>query len=296
MTLDPTDPGQLLDSRNGIAAALEYAEAHTLDDEIDLGDHRTLIRRRPGEIWEVHDTYPSDTPRRSAGVVAVHDADSFIDAVAHRATYGNAIGAEVTIYADAKACALVAVLNDDTPNLPNWRDYQVTLYLARTEEWLAWVHGQGLGGQQRFAERIEEGLREIVEPAGAEMLELAQTLHVNVGVKCKSGHRLANGETQFTYEEDVQASAGRTGALSIPNEFRLGIAPFIGTSLYDVTARLRFKPPRGGDLQIGYMLDRPEAVERDAFADIVAKVRSSTVLDDVLFLQGPAPAHARGGR
>lgn len=297
MPIDPTDPGQLL-GLNGVAAALDYAETHTLDDEIDLGDHHTLVRRRAGEIWEVHDTYPTGTPRRSTGTVEVHDAESFVEAIVYRASADSGALGDVVVYADASTCALVAVLNDDRPERPDWRDYRVSLRLTRTEEWAAWVAGQGLGSQQRFAERIEDGLREIVDPSGAEMLELAQTLHINVGVKCKSGHRLANGETQFTYEEDVQASAGKTGTLSIPNEFTLGIVPFIGMEEqpYEVKARLRFKPPRGGDLQIGYILDRPEAVERDAFADIVRRVKGAEVLRTVLFLHGPAPVPAgRGG-
>jgi uncharacterized protein YfdQ (DUF2303 family) len=273
-----------------IAAALDYAETHTLADTIDLENKRILVRQREGEIWKLHDTYPTDAPRRSAGTVDVHDAESFIEAIVHRASAESNSLADVVVYADASTCALVAVLNDDQPDQPGWRDYRASLKLTRTEEWTAWVKGQGLGAQQRFAERIEDGLREIVDPSGAEMLEIAQSLQVNVGVKCKAGHRLANGETQFVYEEDVQATAGKTGALSIPNEFTLGVAPFLGTEPYEVKARLRFKPPRGGDLQIGYLLDRPEAIERDAFADIVKTVKGAKEMQAVRFLHGPAPA------
>lgn len=280
-----------IDHDGNVAAALTYAEEHALNDTIDAGDSRILVRRRDGEAWDLVDTRPKTAPRRSAGTVHIHDAESFIEAIVHRVGNDSALEL-VTVYADADTCALVAVLNDDQPGDPGWRDYRVSLKLTPTEEWAAWKDGQNLGTQQRFAERIEEGLREIVDPSGAEMLELAQTLHVNVGVKCKSGLRLANGETQFTYEEDVQATAGKAGNVVIPNEFTLGVAPFIGTPAYEVKARLRFKPPRGSELQIGYILDRPEAVERAAFADIVTTVKGAQDMQTVRFLHGPAPSTA----
>lgn len=289
MTTDPfADAGTTTD----VAAALNYAETHALADTIDLPGDRILVRHRDGENWQALDTHTTARPRRSTGTVHVHDADSFIEAIVHRVSDDPTALQDVVAYADGSTMALVAVLNDDTATTPAWRDYRVSLSLTPTEEWTAWCHGQDLGPQQRFAERIEDGLREIVDPSGAEMLELAQTLHVNVGVKCKSGHRLANGETQFTYEEDVQASAGKTGTLTIPNEFTLGIAPFIGTEPYEVKARLRFKPPRGGELQIGYILDRPHDVERAAFADIVTRVRSAKDMQTVRFINGPAPEPA----
>lgn len=273
-----------------VTAALDYAENHALTDTIDIGDDRIIVRRRGDELWDLFDTRPTGTPRRSTGTVQVHDADSFVEAMVQRASANEGALADVVVYADADAIALTAVLNDDHPDQPGWRDYRVALKLTRTEEWKAWFQGQGLGSQQKLAERIEDGLPEIVNPSGAEMLEIVQTLHVNVGVKCKSGHRLANGETQFVYEEDVQASAGKTGTLTIPNEFELGVAPFLGTVPYAVKARLRFKPPRGGELQIGYILDRPEAVERDAFADIVTRVKGAKDTQTVRFIHGPAPA------
>lgn len=276
-----------------VDAALAYAEDHALTDTIDLGHDRVLVREREGEVWRFHETGSGEQPRRSTGTVHVHDAESFIEAIVHRTGSDPETLRNVVAYADADTCALVAVLNDDQPATPGWRDYRVSLKLTPTEEWTAWKNGQNLGPQQRFAERIEDGLREIVDPSGAEMLELAQTLHVSVGAKCKSGLRLANGETQFTYEEDVQATAGKAGNITIPNEFTLGIAPFIGTEPYEVKARLRFQPPRGGELKIGYILDRPDAIERDAFADIVKAVKGAKDTQTVRFIHGPAPEAAR---
>jgi uncharacterized protein YfdQ (DUF2303 family) len=277
-------------------ATLAWAESHLLDDTVQLHDDITLVRRRTGEgseTWQLYDMNQIDGagPHRPQGTIAVHDASSFAAAVTHRRSPET----EAVVYVDETAMALVAVLNDDDGpgNLPGWRDYRVALALRRTPEWDAWKDGQGLGTQQDFAERIEDGLPEITDPAGAVMLEVAQSFSASVDVKFRSGSRLSSGETQFTYEEEITATAGGTkvGAISVPDVFRLSVQPFIGSDDYAVAARLRYRL-RAGDLQIGYYLVRPDTVERDAFTDITGAVEEA--MPTTLFLRAAAPPHAPG--
>lgn len=276
----------LPDACDSIATALDYAEQHQLADTIALGTERVLVRQRTGagaESWQVHDIRDElVVPRRARGTIAVHDAASFALACQQRAE-----GINPVIYADEERLALVAVLNDDISDGPNWRDYRVALTLRPTPEWTAWVGGQGLGEQQRFAERIEDGLPEITRPDGAEMLEIAQTFHAVVGVEFRQVQRLATGQTQFSYVEDVKASAGtKPGTLTIPETFDLAVRPFIGADRYAVTARLRYRVT-SGKLQIGYQLVRPEEVQRTAFGEIVQQIYDAMGVD---ILRGPAPS------
>lgn len=278
-TLEATYPG------DAIAVALDYAETHALADTVDLSHDRVLVRRRAGETWDVQSTddpHPP-RPRRAVGTLDVHDAESFDLALGQRG------GLSAPIYANEETMSLVAVLNDDD-EMPGWRDHRVSLALRRTPEWADWCNGQGLGAQQRFAERIEDGEPEIVQPAAADMLTIAQTFYASVGVNFRSANRLANGETQFAYEEDVKASAGsKPGTIAIPETFRIRVRPFIGSDAYEVTARLRYRL-KGGELSIGYTLVRPDEVERDAFRQAVAEVTNR--LADATILRGPAPAVA----
>ena len=275
------------DLDNATATALVYGEEHALDDTIRLDEERILVRRRTGagsEAWDVHDTtdqYP-EHPRRLRGTVNVYDADSFVAAVEQRG--------QATVYADEEKRALVAILNDDTLENPGWRDALVSLVLRETPEWSRWKAGSGqLGEQEHFALRIEDGAPEIVEPPAAVMLDIAQSFRATNEVKFKQAGRLANGETQFTYDENIQASAG-AGNVSIPEAFTLGVIPFIGgDQAYEITARLRYTL-RGGELKIGYQLVRPEDVERDAFNAVLADVTG--LMDGTTFLRGPAPAKA----
>lgn len=278
------------DLDHAVGAALAYAEDHWLADTITLDDERMLVRQREGdgsETWIQYDTTDQhpEHPRRARGTVQVHDAASFITAISGRTDKPET----VNVYADEEKQALVAVLNDDLATIPGHRDYRVSLSLRPTPEWSAWKNGQGLGEQQRFAERIEDGEPEITDPSPAVMLEIAQTFHASVGVEFRSATRLNDGNQQFTYVEDTKASAGaKPGAVTIPATFELAVKPFVGSERFAVSARLRYRI-NSGKLQIGYQLVRPEDVERAAFADVVAATEAGLACT---FLAGPAPAQA----
>jgi uncharacterized protein YfdQ (DUF2303 family) len=107
-----------------------------------------------------------------------------------------------------------------------------------------------------------------VKPAGADLLELAQTFQATTKVEFRESKQLASGQRQFQYVEETDARGGQRGELTIPKEFELGIAPFEGCDPYRVIARLRYRL-RDGKLSIGYVLDNPRDVERQAFRDVV---------------------------
>jgi uncharacterized protein YfdQ (DUF2303 family) len=126
--------------------------------------------------------------------------------------------------------------------------------------------------QEDFAEHVEVGLDDIAEPAGADVLEMAQTFHAKAHSTFRQATRLATGETQFQYDEEVAATAGKTGTLEIPSVLKLALSPFVGEERYAVIARLRYRLS-GGRLTLGYKLDRPQLVQRDALERIAEKLK-----------------------
>jgi hypothetical protein len=60
----------------------------------------------------------------------------------------------------------------------------------------------------------------------------------------------------------------------------LGLAPFVGEDAYRISARLRYRI-RGGDLLLGYRLDRPADVLRDAVDGIADRLGQRFTLDRV---------------
>lgn len=222
-----------------------------------------------------------DQPRRHVGTTRLVDVDSFL---AHVTRHHDDDVAE--IYADPDRLTVTAVYNGATFLTPGWGDHRAVLSLARTLAWQAWKSRDGkIAGQLDFAEHLEANLPDIVEPPGADMLEIAQTFQARSKVNFDSSQRLSTGETKLSYSEDVDAKAGRKGDVTIPAEFILGLVPFEGAARYRVTARLRYRVG-GGSLAIGYALLRPEEIERTAFNDVLDTIREAVTVP--VYLGSPA--------
>lgn len=186
------------------------------------------------------------------------------------------------VYADLTTSTIIALIDGPTASGgESDRDragreaHTATLTLTKTPSWNAWAAQDGkLQAQVAFAEHIEDNLQDIVEPAAADMLELAQTFQATSGVEFKSSQRLSTGETNLKYAEKTEATAGRSGDIAIPERFKIAVVPFVGgDTAYGVSARFRYRL-RSGELLLSYRLDRPEKVLEDAFQDVLAGVKS----------------------
>jgi len=194
-------------------------------------------------------------PRRATGTYHPATVASFVHYAANHRDL-----AHTTVWVDQLAHKLLAVLNDHAPGEAAWGDHRVELTLIKTPEWQHWIAKDGRYlNQEDFAEHLQDGILEIRDPNAATMLEIAQTVQGKTKADWKTARRLDNGEVSFAYQEEIQASAGRSGHLEIPATFTLAIAPFYGEQPYEIGARLRYRI-REGNLSIGYKLDRPHEV------------------------------------
>lgn len=279
-TIDPTSG----DSAAVIALALEEARAHPFELDPDakpiVATHRELI------VTDLEQY--GTTPRRKRGNLTFHTGASLGE-------YVNRHKRDATVlYADVLAREVVAVIDDHEPEAAadevdhaGWAQHRAALKLRHTVEWNHWKSRDRLiEDQVSFAQHIEEGLDEIVAPPGAEMLELAQSIQAQTTAQFKRAVRLDNGAQQIQYEETLDASAGKQGAMKIPDTFELALAPFEGSDKYRVVARLRYRI-REGSLTIGYQLVRPELVIQSAFDDVLRALQADTQLNA---LRGAAPA------
>lgn len=270
----------------GTVAELAAVPAVLLDD-----DDRLVYAIPPGWASEARDFQGfKAAPRRSRGTVEVNTGASFIQAVGDR-KLGEVT--PPTVYANELAHSLVAVLNDDRGEWSGWRDYRVELVLRSTPEWAHWRSRDGeFLGQEKFAQHMEDGIPELKSPSAADMLDLAQTFHATTAARFKSGRRLASGETQFVYEEEIDAKAGTAGTLAIPSELELFLAPFRGSEPVTVRAWFRYRVNRDAGLQLAYKLIRPHESEDQAFAQVVQTVQAG--LPGLHFIEGSAPEERRG--
>lgn len=210
-----------------------------------------------------------ERPRRKVANRVAHTPDAFAAYVnRHALTDGT------EVWADAVSRSIVGIIDshakpDDTPG---WQDHRVSYAVQTTEAWRAWLANDGKWlNQQQFAEHIEDRAIDVRSPAAADMLELAQTFKATMGVAFKSAKILSTGQTEVEYREDIDATGGKAGNMSIPTVFELGLTPFEGAKAYKVVARFRYRIT-GGTLAMSYRLERPEDVVREAFDDVIDKV------------------------
>jgi uncharacterized protein YfdQ (DUF2303 family) len=214
-------------------------------------------------------------PRRTRGHATVNDPEDFC------AYVQRLEGTATTLWADEDAHTVTAVFNDHqetddgvAEGNAGWRDHTATLRLKVDRDWAAWMdHDAKLGGQEWFAEFLEDNARSIVDPDAATMYEVARSFQARSNADFSRVIRVDNGDVQMTWNEqtDAKVTSATKGTFEVPATFTVRLAPFVGTPMQELTARLRWRL-RDGQLAIGYQLLRPDLVVREAFQDVVATV------------------------
>jgi uncharacterized protein YfdQ (DUF2303 family) len=222
------------------------------------------------EILDLEEYLPE--PVRVRGLVTVDDSVSLVAYVSRFEQEDRG-----ALYADIDSCTIKAVLNGpQNAETPGWGDHVAILALRKSIEWNRWAHkDRTYMSQADFAELIEEGIDDIVEPSGADMLELSTTFEAHTTAAFKQGTSLSDGARQLTYEETVDATAGRSGQVVIPKTITLRLRPFEGGEALAITARLRFRL-RDGRLTLAFFMDEPTERVRDAFRTVVNDVIEAT--------------------
>lgn len=208
-------------------------------------------------------------PRHIEAAVKLVDAKSFVD---YYQKFGND---QTVIFATEDARQISAIFDYHEPGKPAWGKHKAILQLTHSKEWQTWVAMNGKQVPQRhFAEFIEDNLKDVVEPAGAQLLEVAKTLQASKTLSFRSGTELSNGQVQFQYNEIIKGEAGATGELTIPTEIKLGLRVFKGMDAYAMRARFRYRIDSEGALSFSYHLDNVDKVLEDAFDQVLQQVKT----------------------
>lgn len=268
-----------------VAQLAQEAVEPTALDSLEQPHLVVHSREAVAEVLDLERFMPE--PRRVAGVYNTADVASFVDYITAFAA-ANVEG--TTIWVDQPSASIIAILNDAAPDTPAWRDHRAQVSLTRTPEWNLWLSHDGqLMRQEAFAEHIQEGITEITDPPGADMLEIAQSIQGKTDVDWKAASRVDNGAIGLQYAETIEAKAGRDGKLEIPDTITLGIAPYIGEEPFEVKGRIRYRV-KDGALTIGYKLDRPSEVERAVLEDIITRLKAQEIFKHVYLGAAPQPA------
>lgn len=252
--------------------AFQAAKPDVLDDRglylAVAADGGRAVVDVTGEIRELDTRLPA----RKQGTYRFGDPDDFLQYLDKHATEAT------ELWGDDKQSTIKAVIDAHAAGVPGHEQHIAILTLTYTDDWKAWIERDGkYSDQVSFAEFIEDHLPNFVSPSGADMLELAQSFQATNKVDFASSQRVNSGETQLVYTENVQASAGKKGALSIPDTFTIGIRVHERGPAYRVEARFRYRIS-GGTLTLGYRLNRIADVRRAAFDEVVDRIEHTSRL------------------
>jgi uncharacterized protein YfdQ (DUF2303 family) len=249
-----------------------------LDAGASLANHQLIVQNGipytvvPAEYKIESLEHTLSAPTRKRGDIVLCDAKSFIAYFNKHKSTAN--GKASAIYGRTNPPAFLALM-DDHGEEPGWREHKVTYRCPLSVEWQTWVSKNAAPmSQAQFAEFIESNLPDIVTPPGSDMLEISRNLEAKKKVSFASGIRLSNGQTELTYEEEIQGTAAK-GKLSIPEIFALGIPVLENGERYKVEARLRYRINEGR-LSMWYDLIRPHKVLEDAVMNVWKEIASQT--------------------
>lgn len=222
-------------------------------------------------------------PRRPRGSVNLFDVESFVRYIGGVAGFDDVD----RVYLDPKGQRVTAIIGDDEPGSGSWRDWRVNLALQPTESWQRWLkyNGEYLP-QATFAEHVKDSIADFVDPSGAHMFDVAESIDVARTGEFKSAKRLHSGEYGFTWTETHEARAGERGELEVPRQFGLSLRLWHNSDPVSVDAELRYRI-HDGALALAYRIADVQGVIEAAFTDIIATLRDSGL--DVYLGVAPEP-------
>ncbi|EQM69989.1 DUF2303 family protein [Pseudomonas tohonis] len=174
-----------------------------------------------------------------------------------------------------------AIFDYHQPGQPAWGDHTALYVCPTTTEWSRWLKANRQPFEQAdFAAFIEDNIKDIVvppedtqAPSAADMLEISRTLSAQKNLQFRQGVRLDNGAVQFTFNEEINGQAGNAGQLSIPEQFYIGVKPFLGGDTFCIPARFRWRITDKQALSIRFELVRPDKVLEMAYSAVREQIQ-----------------------
>lgn len=219
-------------------------------------------------------------PKRRKGTARADTLSAFTNLV-NRHKDGNSVIFGETAWPAPKLTAVIDY--HGVEHEPQWLGHRIEYAFPLTEEFKAWIGGNGKAMEQGdFAAFIEEHAAELASPLQAEknefealfkerfatpseLIMLSRELEVHVGAKAKRGERLATGERTVEFTSEHTNAKG--DKIDVPGIFMVCVPAFVDGEPIRIPARLRYRLA-GGDIVWFYQLYRwefwlREQVQRD---------------------------------
>jgi uncharacterized protein YfdQ (DUF2303 family) len=178
------------------------------------------------------------------------------------------------VFADIKTDTLVGIIDHhleaaSEENTARLCEHVVTLALPKSEEWAKWIGAnERLMSHTDFASFLEENAFDVVEPAGADLLELCRDLQVKQDMSFSSSIRMGDA-VSISYSKDEDATTKQN--MTLPVSFTIRIPVYFGEAAVDLTCFMRRKIS-DGKLMLGYKIIRHEATRQKEFNRVAMDV------------------------
>ena len=216
-------------------------------------------------------------PRRLRGAAQHQELESFIGHL-NRFKDGGSV-----VWADPVVVRLTAVLNYARADEPRWGDHRSVYTCPLSREWRIWTAAADRSiSQDDLAEFLEQNEADLVGPGDDDilkgypqpsyMLQFARFCRINTKSTYERATNPTTGDSVLIAKVEQEQSSTK-----IPSAFLVGIPVFEAGALYRLEARLRLQL-KDGRPWFSFALPLADAVKRDAFNEVRAKVAAETDL------------------
>jgi uncharacterized protein YfdQ (DUF2303 family) len=257
-----------------IAAGVALAAPHQDPDQ----HGRSYVLVPPG--YELATLEPRGKPEHPKALVKLRDTASFIRYFNDHRTPASRIFASLE---PARFLAIFDEIASDYPDVADsadWREFRATFDVPASREWKVWNEKDRKPmSQLAFAEFLQDNLPDVVEPGGAELLEMALNFEAAQSGQFVSAQRLSDGSQNLQWKTDNSGTVVR-----LPERIALSVPVFENETPSSLDARLRYRS-KDGTLTFWYELVRPHKVLELAFR--AAWQRIATDTEAVILLGSP---------
>lgn len=188
------------------------------------------------------------------------------------------------VYANKDAHTMTAVLDAHEPNrfeddakgkgdarklislgAAAWRDHKAIFAPPKDVDWQTWIdNDEKPMSQTKFGHFLEDMIHTIVEPDGAELLEIAMHFETVTRSNFKTGERLQDGARVLHFDDTGSTAKMGRQSITVPEIIKLRLPVFYRDDAVEIEAKLRYRTDEGR-LFLFYKLHRPDLVADACF-------------------------------
>jgi uncharacterized protein YfdQ (DUF2303 family) len=218
-----------------------------------------------------------EAPTRIKAKVSLDVLRSFVTYVNDHKDGGSRIYFQRADLRNDRGPRFVCILDDNAEGA-RWREHTATLALVHSRQYAMWTkHNNVAMPQDAFVAFIEANLPDIVQPDGADLLELCRNLEITKNASFSSMTRTQHDNVSFAYSEETKAGKG---VINVPTKLAISIPIFERGPHVGIDAKFKFTLNEG-KLRLSFELLRMPDILDDAIdmaVDTVADQTELTVL------------------